>query len=263
MSKKHDKEIKDQFSKQAAGFSNKLLTLNQEDLLNWILVSLDFGKSMSVLDVAGGTGILSRSIAPYVHHVTSIDISQEMMNEGIKQTEQKGISNIAFRIGHAESLPFDKASFDLVVSRLGFHHFSNPSKILQEMRKVCVHNGTVSVIDMISPEDNELARLYNYYERLRDSSHLTALKRSQFVELFNTTGLEITQVDVVDVPVHLKRWLALTETDDHIKEQIIHDINTELKTGNIITGLSPYIKNGEMMFKQQWMKLIGKKTAEG
>lgn len=262
MSKGHEKEIKEQFRKQAAGFSNKSLTLNKEDLLTWILDGLDLDKGMSVLDVAGGTGILSRSIAPFVNNVTSIDISQEMMNEGIKQTEQKGISNIFFRMAHAENLPFKQESFDLVVSRLGFHHFSNPNRILQEMSKICLRNGTVGVIDMISPEDDELCRLYNHYERLRDPSHLSALKKSQLVELFKKTGLEINQVEVVDVPVHLKSWLALTKTDDQVKEQIIHDLNAEIVTGNIITGLSPYIENGETMFKQKWIKLIGKKTVE-
>ncbi|GAB3051869.1 class I SAM-dependent methyltransferase [Virgibacillus ainsalahensis] len=240
MSKEHEKKIKEQFRKQAAGFSNKSLTLNQEDLLTWILDSLDLEKGMSVLDVAGGTGILSQSIAPFVNRVTSIDISQEMINEGMKQTGQKGISNIAFRIAHAENLPFKQESFELVVSRLGFHHFTNPNRILQEMSKVCVRNGAVGVIDMISPEDNELHRLYNHYERLRDPSHSSALKKSQFIELFKNTGLEINQVEVVDVPVHLKRWLALTKTDNQIKEQIIHDINHEIDTGNEITGLSPY-----------------------
>lgn len=113
---------------------------------------------------------------------------------------------------------------------------------------------------MISAEDDKLSSLYNHYERLRDSSHYNALKKSQFIKLFKDTGLELKQVDVLDVPVHLKRWLALTETDKQIKEKIIHDIHTELKTGNVITGLSPYIENGETMFKQKWMKLIGEKN---
>ena len=223
MSKNHERKIKEQFSRQASGFSNELLTLNQEDLLTWILDSLDLKNDMSVLDVAGGTGILSRSIAPFVNDVTAIDISQEMINEGMKLTEQKGISNITYQIGNAQNLPFKQESFDLVISRLGFHHFTNPSKILQEMNRVCTCNGTVGVIDMISAEDDKLSSLYNHYERLRDSSHYNALKKSQFIKLFKDTGLELKQVDVLGVPVHLKRWLALTETDKQIKEKIIHD----------------------------------------
>lgn len=37
----HEKKIKEQFRRQAPGFSNELLTLNQEDLLTWIVDSLD------------------------------------------------------------------------------------------------------------------------------------------------------------------------------------------------------------------------------
>src|SRR5699024_8541096 len=193
MSKDHERKIKEQFSRQASGFSNKSLTLNQEDLLTWILDSLDLKNDMSVLDVAGGTGILSRAIAPFVNHVTAVDISQEMINEGMKQTEQKGISNITYRIANAENLPFKQESFDFVISRLGFHHFTNPSKILKEMSKVCARNGTVGVIDMISAEDDELSHLYNHYERLRDPSHFNALKRSQIIELFKNTRLKLKE----------------------------------------------------------------------
>ncbi|WP_176449362.1 hypothetical protein [Lentibacillus sp. CBA3610] len=48
MNKEHEQEIKEQFRKQAAGFSNELLTLNQEDLLTWIVDSLDLDNGMTV-----------------------------------------------------------------------------------------------------------------------------------------------------------------------------------------------------------------------
>lgn len=46
-----------------------------------------------------------------------------------------------------------------------------PTKVLQEMIRVSELLGTICVVDMISPEDNELYRQYNHYERLRDPSH--------------------------------------------------------------------------------------------
>lgn len=260
MGKEHEKIVKEQFKKQAKGFANASLTLNRENLLTWILDNLDLKNDMRVLDVAGGTGILSRAIAPFVQHVTSVDISPDMIREGIKQTEQKGISNITFQLANAKTLPFKQGSFDLVISRLGFHHFAHPKKILQEMSRMCTYRGTVGVIDMMSREDEALSRLYNYYERLRDSSHVHALRKSQFTSLFESVGLEIKHIDVIDVPVQLQSWLALTKLDDYAREKILRDINTEMDTGKIITGLFPYMDNGEVMFKQKWIQLLGQKN---
>jgi ubiquinone/menaquinone biosynthesis C-methylase UbiE len=53
----NEKVVREGFKKQAKGFSNKLLSLNSEELLNWIHSSLNLKKEMKVLDVAAGTGI--------------------------------------------------------------------------------------------------------------------------------------------------------------------------------------------------------------
>lgn len=224
--------------------------------------SLNLNMKMKVLDVAAGTGILSRSIATFVQNVTSIDLSQDMISEGIDQNQQLNITNIDFNIAHAEDIPYDQGSFDLVISRLAFHHFINPEKVLQEMSRVCDELGSVCVVDMISPEDDELYNLYNKYERLRDPSHTNALKESEFVKLFKRIGFEIYNMETLDVPIHLKRWLDLTHTNEQIAGLINRDIELELETKKEITGLFPYIDNGEIMFNQKWIKIIGKRNKE-
>jgi ubiquinone/menaquinone biosynthesis C-methylase UbiE len=254
--------VREEFKKQATGFSNKLLTLNSEELLNWIRVSLNLNTGMTVLDVAAGTGILSRSIAPFVQKVTSIDLSQDMISEGNYQNQQLNITNIDFKMAHAEDIPYNQGSFDLVISRLAFHHFTNPEKVLQEMSRVCDESGNVCVVDMISPEDDTLYNLYNNYERLRDPSHTNALKESEFVKLFKLIGLEIFSMETLDVPIHLQRWLELTRTNDQIANLINRDIALELETKKEITGLFPYIDNGEIKFNQKWIKIIGKRVEE-
>lgn len=261
-SKGNESVVREEFKKQARGFSNKLLTLNSEELLNWIRVSLNLNLGMTVLDVAAGTGILSRSIAPFVQKVTSIDLSQDMISEGIYQNQQLNITNIEFNKAHAEEIPYSRGSFELVISRLAFHHFTNPEKVLQEMSRVCDESGSVCVVDMISPEDDDLCNLYNKYERLRDPSHTNALKESEFVKLFKQIGLEICSMETLDVPIHLKRWLELTHTNDQIASRINRDIELELESKKAITGLFPYIDNGEIKFNQKWIKIIGKRVKE-
>ncbi|MBP1996711.1 class I SAM-dependent methyltransferase [Paenibacillus eucommiae] len=254
----NEKVVREEFKKQARGFSNKLLSLNNEELLNWIHNSLNLKKEMKVLDVASGTGILSRSIAPFVNHVNAIDLSQDMIDEGIRQNKRMNITNIDFKIAHAEQLPFDHGTFDLVISRLAFHHLISPSMVLNEMCRVSAVSGSVCVVDMISPENDKLYNLYNRYERLRDPSHTYALKETEYVKMFKENNLDIQDVETIEVPINAERWLTLTCTDDIISGKIRKDIELELETKNVITGLFPFSDNGEIKFKQKWIKILGK-----
>jgi SAM-dependent methyltransferase len=194
-----------------------------------------------------------------VYHVTSIDLSQDMISEGINQNKRMSITNVDFKIAHAEQLPCDHGAFDLVISRLAFHHFTNPNKVLNEMCRVSAVSGSVCVVDMISPEDDKLYSLYNRYERLRDPSHTNALKETEYVKLFKENNLDIQYIETLDVPINVERWLALTNTNDRIAKRIIQDIELELETKDEITGLFPLIENGDIMFKQKWIKILGKK----
>lgn len=257
--KGNEEIVREEFKKQARSFSGKLLTLNSQVLLDWIHQGLNLNAENRVLDVAAGTGILSRSIAPYVKQVTSLDLSPDMIAEGIVQNQAKKLTNIEYHLAHAEQIPFIEESFDLVISRLAFHHFTNPNEVLREMARVSTFSGTVCVVDMISPEDEEFYHPYNRYERLRDPSHTFALKETEFLILFEETGLELQIVETIEVPVNVQRWLELTKTDEQVAAQITEDIMQEITGMNTITGLFPFIEQGEMMFKQKWIKVLGKK----
>lgn len=258
----NEEAVREEFKKQAKGFSDNRLTLNNRTLLEWIRSGLGLHPGMEVLDVAAGTGILSRAIASSVKRVVSIDISEDMIAEGMRQNQAAGLSNIEYRLANVEQIPYGNDTFDLVISRLAFHHFANPAGVLREMSRVSAFAGEVCVVDMISPEDDTLCRLYNYYEQLRDPSHTYALKESELMSLFREADLSILSVETTDVPVHVDRWLELTRTDGLTAAQIKKDIERELLTGQPVTGLFPFIDQGETMFKQKWMKMVGKSSED-
>jgi ubiquinone/menaquinone biosynthesis C-methylase UbiE len=248
--------VRMEFQKQAKGFSDNRLSLNREDLLKWISCSLQLQANHKVLDVAAGTGILSRHLAPSVQEVISIDISLDMIAEGQRLNKTSNITNIEYLNANVEQLPVHGDSFDLVISRLAFHHFMNPSKVLGEMSRVCKPSGMISIIDMVSSEDHELSNQYNHYERLRDPSHTTALKPSEFIELFRNASLDIKLIETMDVPIDVHRWLELTNPKQEVAKNIIADITMEMQ-GKRTTGLSPYMEEEKMMFNQKWIKIMG------
>jgi ubiquinone/menaquinone biosynthesis C-methylase UbiE len=83
---KHNRVVREEFSKQAPKFTEKGLTLSSQDILDWIVHSLPLEREFQVLDVAAGTGHLCGAIAPHVRDVIAVDITPEMIaqaREGI------------------------------------------------------------------------------------------------------------------------------------------------------------------------------------
>jgi len=102
----------------------------------------------SVLDVAGGTGEPSLTIAETVGpqgSVISTDVIADMVAAARREAEKRNLANITFRQSPAESLPFDDASFDVVVSRLGAMFFNDVRGALSEMLRVTKPNGRISL----------------------------------------------------------------------------------------------------------------------
>ena len=87
-----------------------------------------------VLDVACGTGVLSRTAAERVGEtgsVTGLDI-----NEGMLAVARQKAPQINWRQGNAEDLPFDDNSFDAVVSQFGLMFFEDRPAAIREMMRV-------------------------------------------------------------------------------------------------------------------------------
>jgi len=247
--------IREQFKKQAKGFADNSLTMNNQSYIKWMLDGLIMSSEINALDVAAGTGILSRAISPFVDNVTSMDLSEDMINEGDRINKSLGLTNIRYVRGNVENMPFQENQFEIVISRFAFHHFNNPRKVLKEMSRVS--HKIIAVIDMISPDDNYLSEQYNHYEKLRDPSHTKALKQSELLSLFSDLNIQTYSIETLDVPVSVIKWMELTKTNEHDASYIKDQINEELDTGKQLTGLFPFISNDHLMFKQTWMKVYG------
>src|SRR5699024_7462475 len=252
----HNEKIIHQYKKQAYGFSNKNLSLNNNQHIRWVLSSIFLDKSFSVLDVAAGTGIISRAVSPFVSKVTSLDLSPDMIHQGKQENKQHKISNIQFVQGSAENLPFVDDAFDIVICRLAFHHFTDPYKIFREMVRCGKRNSTIVVIDMICPRDSKLSQSYNHYESLRDSSHVKALTREELVKMYKMFAVKVLACEALKVEKSVKDWLALTKTNNETGSRIIGDLKDELSGGEE-TGLSPFHNEEELMFYHTYFKIIG------
>jgi len=99
------------------------------------------------LDVACGTGIVTRSIAQTMRLVYGIDISMGMLEKATDYALEKGIRNIRFARGMAKRLPFPDGVFDGVTCSGALHGFPNTVEALSEMALV-VRGGSVGSADI-------------------------------------------------------------------------------------------------------------------
>lgn len=261
MGTKHQETVMREFAKQAQDFGRGGLTLARADYLRWMVGNLGLQPDDAVLDVAAGTGHLSRAMAPHARRVTAFDLTPEMLHRARIEAEREGITNIDFAEGNAEKLPFADRSFDMVVTRFAVHHFEDPRLQVGEMARVCVSGGRVAVIDLITPDDPGLAAAYNRIERLRDPSHVRALTSAELTGLLHRAALRPVHGVSRDIEVNITPWFELTNTPPGTAEAIRAELNREIE-GACGTGMRPFRRGGELFITQTWRIVVGEKAGE-
>ncbi len=119
-----------------------------------------------VLDLAGGTGDLSRLFAEAVSdtgRVVLTDINQNMLERGRDRLLNQGLSNIDYVMAPAEQLPFAPKSFDCLVCGFGFRNFSDQEKASEECHRVLKPGGRCLILEFSRPENAQLAGAFRLY----------------------------------------------------------------------------------------------------
>jgi SAM-dependent methyltransferase len=141
--------------------------------------------AQTALDVATGGGHVARRLRETGLEVTTLDPAAGMQPDIVAPAEQ---------------LPFADGSFDLVVSRLGAHHFADVRAAMGEMARVAA-KAVVIVDNTFGGETLEQA------ERVRDPSHVRCYTVGQWRELFQDVGLDVVDVRSLPLRVELEPWL--------------------------------------------------------
>jgi len=100
-----------------------------------------------VLDLACGTGIIARQLAPVVGaegRVVALDLRPGMLDAASKLTVPYG-APIEWMQGDATTLDFAASSFDLVVCQQGLQFFPDRPAALTEMKRVLRPGGRVVI----------------------------------------------------------------------------------------------------------------------
>jgi demethylmenaquinone methyltransferase/2-methoxy-6-polyprenyl-1,4-benzoquinol methylase len=119
-----------------------------------------------VLDLAGGTGDLTRLMAPGVGpsgQIVLADINAAMLENGRRQLLDKGVSgNVTFAQVNAEQLPFADNRFDLVTMAFGLRNVTDKQRALASIFRVLKPGGRLLVLEFSRPVA-ALKPVYDFY----------------------------------------------------------------------------------------------------
>lgn len=163
-----------------------------------VLGSAAIAGGEEVLDVGCGTGTLAVAAAraaPGVR-VTGLDADPSILVRARKRAADAGLT-IGFDEGMSTELPYEDASFDLVLSTLFFHHLHDDAKrrTAAELVRVLRPGGRLVVGDLGRPQDPLMRIVVLVTVQLVDGVSPTALNvRGALPDVLADAGLQAVTV---------------------------------------------------------------------
>lgn len=120
-----------------------------------------------ILDLAGGTGDLTREFAKKVGksgHVVLADINEKMLRRGRERLIDEGIvGNVEYVQADAEQLPFPDNYFDCITIAFGLRNVTDKPAALRSMYRVLKPGGKCMVLEFSKPVVPLLNTIYDKY----------------------------------------------------------------------------------------------------
>lgn len=165
-----EKKVADVFHSVAKNYDlmNDLMSLGIHRIWKRITIELSHvHKGQSVLDLAGGSGDLTRLLSQKVGdegRVILADINAAMLHVGRDRLIDQGFSkNISFAQANAQCLPFTSNSFDCITMGFGLRNVTDKDEALRSMYRVCKPGGKVMILEFSHPNVPGLKQVYDWY----------------------------------------------------------------------------------------------------
>jgi SAM-dependent methyltransferase len=204
--------VRDQFGPVAAAYVASSYHASGPDLAALVEAARLTGAE-HVLDLGCGAGHAALAVAPHVAQVEAVDVTPDMVATAAGFASQRGVRNVAFRVADVAALPFEEGRFDVAISRVAAHHFSDPRLALGEIRRVLRPGARLVLIDSVAPEDAALDTFINCIDVLRDASHVRNWRVSEWLPMLADAGfVEAELVARFRIPLDGQDWVQRMRT---------------------------------------------------
>jgi SAM-dependent methyltransferase len=108
-------------------------------------------EGLRVVEIGCGSGNVACWLAQQVGasgSVVGIDNSPDQIDQARAQAKARGINNVDFQVGDANSLALPEGTFDLAYARLILMHLARPGEALKRMRRLVRPGGHVACEEM-------------------------------------------------------------------------------------------------------------------
>lgn len=252
----HIEVTRREFGQQAGHFAASA-AINDEAHVRRLIDPIGPAAHGSVLDLACGPGIVTVELARVAHDVAALDLTPEMLGKARERCAKAGRTNVRFEEGLASALPFRDASFDAVVTRLSFHHFTDPRAVLAEMHRVLKPSGTLAVADVVTADDPERAELQNAIEQIRDPSHVRMLPAWELRAAIAAQGFSIHHEDSWDKAREFGEWAGIVANPERVAP--LRALVRALAKAGQDAGMGLAWRDDAIQFFHRWLVVIARK----
>ena len=146
------------------------------------ILDLGCGRGRETFQAAELTGALGRAYG--------LDLTQEMVDKANLYAIENGIKNVSFIKGNIEALPYEKNTFDAVISSCVIYHARNKRAVYMEIYRVLKLGGRFVISDAVTknPLPDEVKKDPEAWAQcfggaITEQEYMTSIKEAGFKNL--------------------------------------------------------------------------------
>lgn len=149
-----------------------------------------------VLEVAAGTGLVTRAIADKAREVVATDYAEGMVAQLEQRVRDAGLTNVQCRQADIYELPFEAGSFDVVVAANVLHLVPDLDRALASLRNALRPGGKL-IAPTFLHEETLLARIASRAFALTGFPGHRRFSMRSLREAVERAGMRVTRVELI------------------------------------------------------------------